>query len=151
MNVESYLAKNGVKYEKHAHTTAYTAQGLAHAEHVSGHIVAKPVIVKGKAGFYMCVLPAPRHVDLAKVADVVHEQQLQLASEAEMAQLFPDCELGAEPPFGNMFGLKTIMDNHLQEDAMLVMQAGTHTDAIKMRRSDWQRVCAPVVASISTE
>ena len=149
MNLQSFLDEKGIRYEKHTHTKAYTAQGLAHAEHVSGYVVAKPVIVKGSGGFAMCVLPAPKHVDLERVAEVLHEKEVRLASEPEMAELFPDCELGAEPPVGSLFGMKTIMDTRLEDDSFLIMQAGSHTESIRLRREDWQRVCEPLVASIA--
>ncbi len=149
MKVESFLEERGIDYGKHCHPTTYTAQGLAHAEHVSGYVVAKPVIVKSASEFAMCVLPAPKHVDLKRVADVLNEPQVRLAAESEMAELFTDCELGAEPPIGALFGLKTIMDERLHEDEFLVMQAGTHTESIRMRRDDWVRLCDPVVAPIA--
>ncbi|MFQ5806067.1 MAG: aminoacyl-tRNA deacylase [Phycisphaerae bacterium] len=149
MKLEAFLQDQGVGYEKHTHTTTYTAQGLAHAEHVSGYMVAKPVIVKGAAGFAMCVLPAPKQLDLQQVAEVLNEPEVRLATEAEMAELFPDCELGAEPPVGALFDMKTVMDTRLREDEFLVMQAGTHTEAIKLRRTDWERLCKPVAAPIT--
>ena len=68
----------------------------------------------------------------------------------KMAELFPDCELGAEPPVGAMFGMKTVMDKQLMDDDVLVMQAGTHTEAIEMSRADWERICNPIVAPITT-
>ena len=149
MKLESYLQDQGVDYEKHHHATTYTAQGLAHAEHVSGYMIAKPVIVKGDSGFSMCVLPAPKQLDLQRAAEVLHEE-VRLATESEMAKLFPDCELGAEPPVGVLFDMKTIMDLQLKDDEYLVMQANSHTEAIKMRRADWERLCNPQVASIAS-
>jgi Ala-tRNA(Pro) deacylase len=149
MKLEAFLQERGIGYEKHAHPLAYTAQELANAEHVSGYLVAKPVVVKGAAGYTMCVLAAPKRVDLKRVADVLGEPSVRLASESEMTSLFPDCEIGAEPPVGALFGMKTIMDVQLKQDEYLVMQAGTHTDAVKLRRADWERLCAPVVAAIA--
>ena len=150
MKLEPFLQDHGIGYEKHTHTRTYTAQGLAHAEHVSGYLVAKPVIVKGDSGFTMCVLPAPKHLDLNRATEVLNEE-VRLATESEMAELFPDCDLGAEPPVGALFDMKTVMDESLREDELLVMQAGTHTEAIKMSREDWQRLCNPVVAPIAAD
>jgi len=149
MKLETFLQQKGVGYEKHTHGTTYTAQGLAHVEHVSGYLVAKPVIVKGKSGFAMCVLPAPKQLDLQRAAEALHESQVRLASESEMAELFPDCELGAEPPVGALFDMKTIMDAQLRDDDFLVMQAGSHRESIQMRRRDWETVCRPDVAPIA--
>ncbi|MFH1747961.1 MAG: YbaK/EbsC family protein [Planctomycetota bacterium] len=150
MTLESYLMDKGIGFEKHTHRTTYTSQTLAQAEHVSGYNVAKPVVVKGATDFAMCVLPAPKHLDLQKAAVALGESEVRLATEAEMAAVFPECELGAEPPVGALFGLKTVMDTQLQEDEYLVMQAGTHTDAIKLRRTDWESLCDPTVASVAT-
>lgn len=149
MQLESFLDARGVIYERHTHTTTYTSQGLARAEHVSGFMVAKPVIVNTSGGYAMCVLPAPKHLDLKRAAKVLNEADVRLATESEMADLFPDCELGAEPPVGSMFGMKTIMDSQLEEDETLIMQAGTHTESIELKRVDWQRVCEPIVAEIA--
>ena len=149
MKLESLLRERGIDYEKHTHATAYTAQNLAHAEHVSGFMVAKPVIVMGASGPTMCVVPAPKHVDLKRAAEVLREPEVRLATESEMADLFPDCELGAEPPVGSLFGMKTVMDAQLKEDEFLIMQAGSHTESIKIAREDWERLCEPVAASIA--
>jgi len=148
-NVETFLTQKGVPFEKHAHTAAYTAQGLAQAQHVSGYMVAKPVVVRTGSGFAMCVLTAPQHLDRKRVADVLREREVRLATEDEMVRLFPGCELGAEPPIGAIFGLKTVADERLKQDEYLVMQAGTHRDSIRVRRDDWERACNPIVASIA--
>jgi Ala-tRNA(Pro) deacylase len=150
MKLTDMLKDQGVAFEMHKHPTTYTSQGLAQAEHVSGYEIAKPVIVKGESGFAMCVLPAPKHLDLNKAAAALGEKQVRMASESEMADLFPDCELGAEPPVGTLFGLKTIMDASLRNDEYLIIQAGTHTEAIKIKRSDWEKVCQPQTAPIAT-
>ncbi len=149
MKLETFLKERGIDYEKHAHTVTYTAQRLAAAEQVTGYMVAKPVIVVGASTPTMCVLQAPKHLDLKRVAEVLQEPKVRLATESEMADLFPDCELGAEPPVGSLFGMKTVMDTGLQEHEFLVMQAGTHKEAIRMRREDWERVCEPVVEAIA--
>ena len=149
MKVDSFLKQQGIDFERHTHVTSYTAQGLAHAEHVSGYAVAKPVIVKTNSGFAMCVLTAPQHLDRKRMAALLHEKDVRLATEAEMAGLFPDCELGAEPPIGTMFGMPTFADDKVLDDEYLVMQAGTHRDSIRMRREDWERVCRPSIAPIA--
>lgn len=150
MNIEEMLKRRGIGFELHHHPTAFTSQKLAQVEGVSGYDIAKPVIVKGDGGFAMCVLPAPKHINIARVAEALGEGQVRLATESEMENLFPDCELGAEPPFGALFGLKTIMDPALQDDEYIVIQAGTHTDAIRLRREDWENLCQPQVAPIAT-
>ena len=149
MRLEEFLKDHNVRYEKHTHPVAYTSQQLADAEHVSGYMVAKPVIVKGASEFAMCVITAPAHLDLKRAAEALNEKEVRLATEPEMADLFPGCELGAEPPIGTMFGMKTVVDEVLKEDEYLVMQAGTHTESVRVSFEDWERVCRPVLASIT--
>ena len=149
MKLETFLKARGIGFEKHSHTMTYTAQGLAQAEHVSGYLVAKPVVVKCSAGFVMCVLPAPKHLDLKRVGAVLGDDGVRMATEPEMAELFPDCELGAEPPIGAMFEMQTVMDRSLKEDENLIMQAGTHTESVKISREEWERACDPTVADIA--
>ncbi len=149
MKLESYLREQGVEFQQDSHSKTYTAQALAHAEHVTGYMVAKPVIVKTSSGFTMCVVPAPKQLDLERVAEVLNASNIRLATEQEMADLFPDCEVGAEPPVGKLYGLQTLMDAQLEEDEYLFMQAGSHTQAIKVKREDWQRLCNPQVANIT--
>jgi Ala-tRNA(Pro) deacylase len=148
MNLETMLQKRHVPFERHVHSTTFTSQGLADAEHVSGYMVAKPVIVKSRFGYAMCVVSACDHVDLDKVGTILRDKDVQLATESEMTTLFPECEIGAEPPVGALFGLKTIMDLRLRQDQRLMMQAGSHTEAMDMSREDWESLCQPIVADI---
>ncbi len=148
MSLEELLQDKGITYEKHAHRATYTSQSLAAEEHVSGYDVAKPVIVKGDGGFTMCVLPACAHLDLIRVGELLH-QDVRLATEKEMGDLFPECELGAEPPVGPLFGIPTIADESLLEDEFLTMQSGRHTEALRIRCQDWQDLCKPTVARIA--
>lgn len=149
MKLEALLRERGVHFEKHTHPAAFTAQRLAQVEHVSGYAVAKPVVVKSESGYAMCVVPAARRLDLRQVANVLHDPTTRLATEQEMAQLFPDCELGAEPPVGALFGMKTIADRGLVDDEYLEMQAGTHYESVRVRRDDWEKLCQPTVAAIA--
>ncbi|HUU85159.1 MAG TPA: YbaK/EbsC family protein [Phycisphaerae bacterium] len=151
MKLEQVLQEQGIGYEKHKHKLTYTAQRLAAEEHVSGWDVAKPVVVRSGNTFTMCVVPAPLRVDVARVAEVLKEPQVRLATEAEMGELCADCELGAEPPVGSLFGIKTIADERLREHAYLTVQAGTHTDALKLRREDWEKLAEPSFSRIALE
>ena len=151
MKLEQLLQERGIGYEKHKHRLTYTAQRMAAEEHVSGYDVAKPVVVKSGDTFTMCVVPACLRLDLERVAGLLKQPEVRLATEAEMESLFPDCELGAEPPVGTMFGMKTIMDEQLRDHEHLTMQAGTHTEAVKLRRQDWEKLCEPMVALIAQE
>lgn len=149
MTLEQALKEHNIPYRKSRHRSCFTSPELAAEVHVSGYHIAKPVIVKGRAGFAMCVLTACDQVELSKVADVLGDPDVEMASENDMRELFPDCEVGAEPPVGDLFGLRTIVDERLHRDEQIVMQAGTHRDAIEMRRVDWERLCKPTVARIA--
>jgi Ala-tRNA(Pro) deacylase len=151
MNIAEYLQKQKIPFERLSHATAYTAQELAALEHVPGRYVAKPVLVKAAGQFVLCVLPAPAMVDLERVADALGADSAKLAKEDELSAVFKDCELGAEPPFGQLYGLKTLMDQALHQDEYIVFQAGSHTDAVKMRRDDYERLVHPQVASFARQ
>ncbi len=151
MQLETILRERDIPYEVHSHPPTYTAQQLAQVEHVPGEMVAKPVIVKGRGGFAMCVLPAPRHLDMRRVAEVLEDPDVRLAMESEMAELFPDCELGAEPAIGSLYGLRTIIDRRLENDDYVITPAGTHEESLRMRREDWERICNALVANIACD
>ncbi len=149
MKVVEFLETNSAKYEVTRHQPTYSAQQMAAAEHVSGMEVAKPVVVKADDTYYMCVLPACRKVDLDTLKQELRADHLALAGEDEMSKLFADCELGAEPPFGNLYGLETLMDESLEADDHIVFQAGTHEQAIKMATLDYKELVSPRVLSFS--
>ncbi len=146
MNVETYLKDAGVPFEKHEHQVAYTAQEMAAQEHVTGNAVAKTVVVNADGHKVLCVLPASRKLDLSRIATVVRARKCQLVDEPELARLFPDVELGAEPPFGKPYGLDTVVDEHLAKCERITFNAGTHRTAIRMRYADYARLATPQVA-----
>jgi Ala-tRNA(Pro) deacylase len=145
MNVQNYLDQMGVNYRLSRHDTTFTAQDLAAAEHVSGRKVIKPVIVKADGQFVMCALPASHRIDLDTLREQLQVREVELAQEAELQQCFPDCELGAEPPIGRMFGMPTLMDESLFADDRVTFQAGTHRDSVTMSLADYRRVAMPEV------
>lgn len=148
MKIQDYLEQAKVMFEVHEHAPAYTAQEIAAEEHVSGYKLAKTVLVRADDRYVLCVLPAALKVDMEKVAEVVDADQVFLADETDMAKLFPDVEVGAEPPFGNLYDLPTIVDNSFAEDEEIVFQAGTHRQTIRMRFEDYRRLAEPVIADI---
>ena len=149
MDVCEYLSEEGVNYVAADHAPAYTAQEVAASEHVSGDMMAKPVIVYDGGEYVMCVLPASYRLNLDKVSKTLEAIDLRLASEAEMGEIFDDCELGAEPPFGNLYRMDTFVDTHLTEDEEIVFQAGTHSRSVRMRYSDYQTLARPKVADLA--
>src|ERR1700744_494279 len=110
MNLQSYLDEQGVHYRASRHSTAYTAQELAAAEHVSGKRVIKPVVVKADGQFVMCALPACYRVDIAELKQQLLATEVQLADEKTLHDLFTDCQAGAAPPIGRLYGMTTLMD-----------------------------------------
>ncbi len=151
MNVLKRLEREGVPFERTKHPATYTARQLAATEHISPWNVAKPVLVKADDAYVMCVLPATKHLDLRAVGDAVYAEKVRLAFEEELAEVFPDCEVGAEPPIGAFFGLKTLADYTLMKDDYIVFQAGTHTDSVRMRMEDFDRVADPMYGNIAVD
>ena len=127
MDIGKYLRDQGISFETYEHPPAYTAQEVAAEEHVSGKMMAKAVVVQADGKYAICALPASYKLDMAKVAKVLKSKSARLADETEMAKLFPDVEVGAEPPFGNLWQMPTLVDSHLAADEEIVFQAGTHT------------------------
>ena len=146
MNLQSYLDELGVHYRLSRHDEAYTAQDLAAAEHVSGREVIKPVVVQADGQFVMCALPASYRVDLDELRAQLQANDVKIADEAKLSEMFPDCELGAAPPIGRLYGMPTIMDESLFADEKVMFQAGTHCDAVTMSLADYRRVAMPEVA-----
>ncbi len=146
MNVQNYLDEMGARYALSQHDPAYTAQALAESEHISGRLVIKPVIVRADGRFVLCALPACYRVDLGKMRDLLNASEVSLVEESMLGDLFPDCELGAQPPIGRMFGLTTFMDSSVFDDEKVTFQAGRHDLAITMPLSDYRRVSQPRIA-----
>lgn len=129
--VRKYLISHGVGYELERHPPAYTAQEIAAVEHVPGRTFAKPVIVNADGRLIMTVLSANRLLDMDKVKAVLGSDDVRLAREEEFAPIFDDCERGAEPPFGNLYGIPVLVDEDLPPDEM-VFNAGSHTETMKV-------------------
>jgi len=149
MQVTELLDKSGVRYEVSEHLPVFSSQKLAAAEHEPGRFVAKPVVIKTNDRYVMCVLPASHSVDLAKLKRELDAQSVELAQENELRELFADCELGSEPPFGNLYDLPTVMDKTLEKDDHILFQAGTHKKAIRMSMADYQKLVEPKVLDFS--
>lgn len=141
-----YLDREHVHYDVLPHSEVFRALAIAQTLHTSEKEMAKVVIVKADKRFVMAVRPASRYVDLHRLRTVFITNQVRLATENEITGLFPDCELGAMPPFGNLKRLPVYVDRSLTEDEEIVFQAGTHSDAIRMRYWDVAALVFPVVA-----
>jgi len=142
------LNQNKVRYEILHHSEAATAQRIAQAEHIKGRHQAKVVMIKAGDQHLMMALPADHHIDLKKVAKAIGESVF-LGKENDFKSLFPDSVIGAMPPFGNLYGLPTYVDKHLAEQDHILFEAGTHTDAIKMSYSDYEKIVKPKVGDLA--
>jgi Ala-tRNA(Pro) deacylase len=147
--LKAHLDANQVPYDVQSHRRACTAQEVAAAQHVPGREFAKVVIARAGARFVMAVLPAPYRLDLDKLAAELPERTARLATESEFAGSFPQCEPGAMPPFGNLFGLPVYVDERLTRDETIVFPAGTHSDTIRLRYADFAALVRPAVADLA--
>src|SRR6188508_229077 len=146
MNLQTYLDEHGVNYRLSRHQAAYTSQDLAASEHVSGKKVIKPVVVRADGEWIMCALPASYRIDLQELKSQLRAEDVMLADEQTLQRLFPECELGAEPPIGTIFGMPTLMDESLTADDTVMFQAGTHTDAVTMSLAEYRRLANAEIA-----
>jgi Ala-tRNA(Pro) deacylase len=145
MTLQDYLDELGVHYHVSSHPTAYTSQDLAAAEHVKGRNVIKPVLVHADHQTFLCALPASSRVDLTRLREQLSAKEVRLADEKELLSWFPDCELGAEPPIGRLYGLPTLMDESLMQDEQVTFQAGSHNMAVTMGLADYRRAAQPAL------
>jgi Ala-tRNA(Pro) deacylase len=145
----AYLQKYQVPFELQHHPVAYTAQQVAESEHIPGRMVAKAVMVFVEDKPAMLVLPADFRVHLGKTATALGTPNVRLAHEAEFAATFPDCEIGALHPFGNLYELPVYVDKTLTDDDTIVFRAGTHTETMSVRYADYARLVQPTVVELA--
>ena len=149
--VRDELEEHGIAYEELHHPEAYTAQTLAQREHVSGHRVAKVVCVIMDGEPVELVIPASRRVNLDRAREVLGARDLRLATEDELQQYFTGCETGAIPALRHWQGIDVVMDGCLHLDGDILIQGGTHRDAIRMRFDDWFEMVQPRVEMLCDE
>ncbi len=140
-----------VPYQLISHPEAHTAPELAMSIHAPGREVAKVVIVQADGEYVMAVLPAHRQIHLTRFAQVAGARRISLAEEGEIRKLFPDCEPGAMPPLGNLYGFSIYVEESLAREPVIFFAAGTHREVIKMRFDDFQRLARPTVADFALE
>ena len=149
MEAMDFIDNAGISYEVCVHKPTFTAQNMAAAEHESGKYVAKPVVVKADGKYLMCVLSACHKIDLQALKNKLNATLVELAEEKELAAIFTDCQLGAEPPFGNLYGMETIMDKALAKHDHILFQMGTHEKAVRIRMADYKKLAAPKILEFS--
>lgn len=146
-----FLDGNKVRYALITHSPAFTAQEVAASAHIPGKDLAKTVIVLIDGELAMAVVPASRAVDTALLRSAADAQFVEIADEVDFAGRFEGCQLGAMPPFGNLFGMETFVDRELAKEEYIAFNAGSHTDVIAMRFADFRRLAHPRLALIAAE
>ena len=147
-SLKEYLDKHNIKYVAISHSPAYTAQGIAALTHIPGKELAKTVIIKRDGELVMAVLPALFHVDLGLFKQVTKAKVVELASEKEFKDRFPECETGAMPPFGNLYGIDVFADQSLAMDKEIAFNAGSHRELIRLGWQDFERLVAPKIITM---
>lgn len=147
--LKDFLDEQRVPYEAISHQTAFTAQCIAGLTHTPGRELAKTIIVNLDGELVMAVLPANFRVDLNLLRHAVRARHAALASEEEFYASFPDCETGAMPPFGNLYGLRVFADETLTRDTHITFNAGSHHEVLRVRWEDFVRVAQPIIVSLA--
>ncbi|MCX7012382.1 MAG: deacylase [Candidatus Sumerlaeota bacterium] len=147
--LKEFLDSHKVKYVSISHSPAYTAQQIAASAHISGKEIAKTVMIKVDGKMAMAVLPASCKVDFNLLRKAAGGKKVELAGEQEFQSAFPECETGAMPPFGHLYGMDVFAAEQLAEDAEIAFNAGSHTELIRLAYADFERLAKPRVAAIA--
>ncbi len=152
MVISNFLDKNGIDFEVLPHHVAYDAQHVAQALHVSGHKVAKTVLLRvdHRYGYLVAVLPATKRIDFERLSRTLNGCEIELATEDEIADHCPDCEFGVLPPFGSQYAMQTVIDKDLAANSDLIIEGNTHQEALRMKMADFMRLEEPLVISFAT-
>ena len=146
--LREYLLTRGVPYEVHEHPLAFTTSRVAEVEHIPGRDIAKPVILMADDHFVMAVVPGHKHVDLNKARSALGCESVRLAEESEFAAAFADCERGAEPPLGHLYGMETVVDLRL-DAPRITFRGGSHTQTITMGMEDYRTAANAVMGDVA--
>jgi len=147
--LQEYLDSQKVKYTLIKYSPVYTAQEIAASAHIPGSQMAKTVMIKVDGKMVMAVLPAPNRVNFERMKELCAAKKIELASEQEFKSLFPECEVGAMPPFGNLYGLDVYAEEELAEEIEIAFCAGSHGELIRMPFKDFQRLANPKIHRFS--
>ncbi|MBI3802725.1 MAG: YbaK/EbsC family protein [Nitrospirae bacterium] len=146
LRLKDYLDQNQVGYEMTTHPEAYTSQEVAASLHKSGKQLAKVVILWAGEQLVMCILPANELIDIGRLETIVGSKQIRMATEVDFKERFSDCEVGAMPPFGNLYGIPVFLDERLVQYDRFYFQAGRHTETVMMSMDDYRRLVSPKIA-----
>jgi len=149
--LKDFLDSNNIKYMSITHSPAYTAQEIAASAHIPGKELAKTVMVKLDGKMAMVVLPASHRIDFGLLKEASGAGKVELATEDEFKDMFPGCDIGAMPPFGNLYGMDVFASEALAEGEEIAFNAGTHTELIKMSYKDFEGLVKPKIVRISVK
>lgn len=149
LKIKELLEIEKVPYEILEHSLAYTATEIARAQHLPGHQVVKSVILNADGKWILCVLSSTHKIDFEKLKNSLAFEDASLADEGIVAALFPGCEVGAMPPFGQLAGIPVYVDSNLSENETIAFNAGTHTELIKLKFKDFMRIVKPTLGDFS--
>ncbi len=149
--LKEFLDREGTLYEVIPHSEAFTTQEIAAAAHVPGREMAKTVMVKLDGRFAMAVLPASYKIDFRLLKEAAGVAEAKLAGEQEFQDLFPGCDIGAMPPFGNLYGLEVYVAESLTQDEKIAFNAGSHIELIRVSYKDFERLVRPKVLKFSIQ
>lgn len=147
----THLRKNRILFSHCIHPPAFTAREVAAAEGIPAHEISKVVVYFGDNDYGILVLPADAKVDFDEVSRLMGLSYVRLATEAELVDMFPDCELGAMPPFGDMFDMPVLVDESIETEGYIAFSAGTHRDLIHMKFADFRHLVNPLIARFAVE
>jgi len=149
LRLRQFLDSYTIRYVVISHSVAYTAGAIAALAHIPGKEVAKTVIVKIDDALAMAVVSASQHVDLERLQAETKSKTVRLAAENEFKGRFPDCETGAMPPFGNLYGMSVFADEALSHDREIVFNAGSHRELVRLAWDDFERLVQPKVMKLA--
>ena len=149
--LKEFLDSHHIKYVTISHSPVYTAQQIAASAHIRGRELAKTVMVKIDGRMAMAVLPASYKVDFDLLKGAARASAVELASEEEFKEMFPDCEIGAMPPFGNLYGMDVFVADSLAEDEEIAFNAGSHSELIRLSYKDFESLVGPKVVKFAAK
>ncbi len=147
--LKEFLDKENIKYISIKHSSAYTAQEIAASAHIPGKELAKTVMIKVDGKMAMAVLPASYKIDIDSFKEITGAENVRLAGEAEFKDKFPDCEVGAMPPFGNLYNMDVFAAQSLEDDEEIAFNACSHTELIKLSFKDFKKLVNPKIVEFS--
>ncbi|KPJ98189.1 MAG: prolyl-tRNA synthetase [Nitrospira bacterium SG8_35_4] len=147
--LKDFLERNNIKYNTVMHSPVFTAQEVAASAHIPGNELAKTVVIKVDGRMAMAVVPAPCKVDFERLKHAAGARSIELAGEEEFEHMFPECDIGAMPPFGNLYDMEVFEDERLTNDAEIAFSAGSHSEVIKLARADFEKLVHPKKAQFS--